>query len=218
MSDTTEKDNHQQQPEQNNEPATSQGNNEGEPSFTQAELDRIVGERAKRAKDVAVKEILEKLGASDVDSLTTLVEEARKRKEAEMSEAEKAQALVEKERARAKQLEDELKQLKASQIAQRRDSAFKTALRNAGATNEDDLAILVNAKMSDQLLKVFDDSGNADDGLMEAFIKDVQSKYDNYFATSGAGSPSKSGGTPPSNRAHAIEQAKEEIKRRHGKI
>lgn len=77
------------------------GNGDGKPpvdgkppevkTFTQADVDRIVGERAKRAEESAIGALLKTLGFEKADDLKATIDEARKRSDAEKSELQKAQ-------------------------------------------------------------------------------------------------------------------------------
>lgn len=59
-------------------------------TFTQADVDRIVGERAKRAEESAIGALLKDLGFEKPDDLKALVADAKKRSDAEKSELDKA--------------------------------------------------------------------------------------------------------------------------------
>ncbi len=61
-------------------------------TFTQTDVDRIVGERAKRAEESAVSELLKALGFEKVDDLKTTVTDAKKLREQQMSDLDKAKA------------------------------------------------------------------------------------------------------------------------------
>lgn len=204
-----------QTPAPNEVPVTSQGKDEGQGTFTQADVDRIVGERAKRAQETARKALLEDLGLSDVDSLKSLVEDARKRKEADMTEAEKARAELEKAQAKIQEAQAELARMKAQQIESARASTIKRALQSSGAQDVDELHILINAQKSDALNAIFSDGGtDADDAKLQAFVKQAQSDYARYFASAGAGSPSNAGGISPTSKAKALQEAQREILRK----
>lgn len=60
-------------------------------TFTQADVDRIVGERAKRAEESAIGSLLKDLGFEKTDDLKTLIGDVRKKQDAEKSELQKAQ-------------------------------------------------------------------------------------------------------------------------------
>lgn len=80
-----------------------------EPKFTQAEVNRLLGERGKRAAQKALSDLLENLGLESLDDLKTTVEAQRKARENELSEIErlKEQAdRLEKERERVRQERD----------------------------------------------------------------------------------------------------------------
>lgn len=195
-------------------PDTTQGENETSQVFTQTEVDKIVGERAKRAKETAQKQLLESLGLESLDDAQSLIEDARKRKEAEMSEVEKALAQADKEREKREALEARIAEMEAQQVANRRVSALKAALRESGATNEDDLVILIDARMKDDYLSAFDDNGTPDEKQLGAFVKQVQSKYETYFKSAGAGNPSVNNGTPPTSSDEARKQAKQTLNKK----
>lgn len=82
----------QQQAQQATPTAQAQGTAQ---TFTQADVDRIVGERAKRAEASAVGELLKGLGVEKADDLKALVDAARKSESDKLSETEKAQKRIE---------------------------------------------------------------------------------------------------------------------------
>jgi hypothetical protein len=59
--------------------------------FTQADMDRVAGERGKRAKEAAIKELLQELGIEKVDDLKAVITDTRKKQDAEKSDLQKAQ-------------------------------------------------------------------------------------------------------------------------------
>lgn len=76
------------------------GNGDGKPpedqkppevKFTQADVDRILGERLKRAEETTQKQLLEALGVKDTDEAKKAIEDAKKLREQQMSDLEKAQ-------------------------------------------------------------------------------------------------------------------------------
>jgi len=72
-----------------------------EKKFSQDELDSIVGERAKRASEGAVKKLLESLGVGSADDLKTALESLKKIEDASKSELDKAKADADKAKADA---------------------------------------------------------------------------------------------------------------------
>lgn len=184
-------------------PDTSQGtaNNEGatEATFTQAELDRIVGERAKRASEAAISKLLQSLGVENVEQAQSTFEDAKKRREAEMSELEKAQAQIEAAQKQAKEALEAKQSLEQTIIANGRKQAFLKAVADGGGSNADDLFILVNAKRANDFTAVFDEDTSPNEAKMKQFIKQVQNDFPTYFGTSGAGSPSNNNGVARSS-------------------
>lgn len=71
--------------------------------FTQDQVDKIVGDRAKRAEESAVAGLLKTLGVENQDALKVLVEAARKAEVDKLSEAQKAQKRIEDLEASVKQ-------------------------------------------------------------------------------------------------------------------
>lgn len=187
-------------------PDTAQGQASSEATFTQNELNKHAGERALRAKEAERKRILEELGIEDVDSAKALLDESRKRKEAEMSELEKADAKIAEANRKAQEAEQKLQAMQEQMLANKRKQAFLSAVRDSGGQNVDDLFILVQAGMSDDFLKVFDDNAEPNTALMEKFIKQIQASKPAYFGTASAGSPSVNNGVAPNAHDYMQEQ------------
>lgn len=70
-------------------PAGGQGR-----TFTQEQLDMIVGERATRAKGAALTELLTELGFEKADDLKALVKTAKAKRDSDLTELQKAQAQI----------------------------------------------------------------------------------------------------------------------------
>lgn len=64
-------------------------------TFTQADVDQIVGERAKRAGETAVKSLLGKLKFEKPEELEAFLTEARQKADAELSETERLKKALE---------------------------------------------------------------------------------------------------------------------------
>lgn len=67
--------------------------------FTQADLDRIVGERAKRAEESAVNKLLESLNVKSADELKGVLDAFKKQEDEKKSELQKAQDTAAKTKA-----------------------------------------------------------------------------------------------------------------------
>jgi hypothetical protein len=85
-------------------------------TFTQEQLDAIVGERAMRAKGAAIGELLSELGFEKADDLRALVKAAKERQASEQTEAQKLQAQLADAQKRSQTLETKLRE-QALQIA-----------------------------------------------------------------------------------------------------
>lgn len=72
-----------------------------ERTFSQDELDAIVGERAKRASEGAVKKLLESLGVGSTDDLKAALDTLKKIEDASKTELDKAKADADKAKADA---------------------------------------------------------------------------------------------------------------------
>ena len=72
--------------------ATTQAAATTDKTFRQDEVDRIVGERAKRAEEAAVKKLMDDLGVKTPDEAKAALGEYRKSKAAQQTDLERAQA------------------------------------------------------------------------------------------------------------------------------
>lgn len=93
-------------------------------TFTQAEVDALLGERAKRATEASTKKLLETLGVTDLDAAKKTLEEAEKLRQAQMSELEKAQKAAEKAQAEAAAA----KEAEAAAIARANETLLRSAV------------------------------------------------------------------------------------------
>lgn len=69
--------------------------------FTQADVDKIIGERLKRAEDTAVSKLLDSLGVKSADDIKSAFEQLKKLDDAQKSELEKAAAAANDWKAKA---------------------------------------------------------------------------------------------------------------------
>jgi hypothetical protein len=220
MSDTQETPNTEtQDTPQASQPDSTQGQQSANPeaTFTQADIDRIVGERAKRAQDTAINKLLTDLGFEKPDELKALVKDAKARKEAEMSEIEKATAAIEAANKKAQEAEQRYQQAMQQMLDRDRKGAFLKAVQASGGGNVDDLFILVSAKHGDDFKSVFGDDATPDEAKMKAFVKQVQASFPAYFGTQGAGSPSTNNGIAP-NSDTENEMTVREMTRKFGNL
>lgn len=183
---------------QSNNPTTPSEQNTG--GFTQADVDRIVSERLKRDREAQETKLKERYGVSDLSEVETLLSAKRKADEAAMSELEKAQAEIEKERQKAQKAIEDLNTLQAQMLANSRQNAFLQAVQDNGGKDGHKLFILVEKLYADDYAAVFGEDGKANETQMKRFIQKLQSEEPAYFGTPGAGSPSTANGISPTSR------------------
>lgn len=137
-------------------------------TFTQEDVDRIVGERAKRAGDSAVAKFLETLGVKDAEEARAKLKAAADAAQAQLSEAEKlkarnseleAAAREATERARATAVSAAIKLAAAAQNFRNPETAAKLIDRagievaDDGTVSGVDAALKALAKAEPYLLK-----------------------------------------------------------------
>jgi hypothetical protein len=81
----------------------------GDAKFTQADLDRIIGERLSRAEEGAVKKLLESLGLQDADELKGKLGRAAELDAAQWAELERARSEAADWKAKAEQADAAVK-------------------------------------------------------------------------------------------------------------
>lgn len=177
-------------------PAVQQGAS-GERTFTQAEVDAMMGERAKRAADAAVAKLLADLGAENLDTLKKDTAAAKAAKEAEMTALDKANAAIEAEKKRAAEFEAQLTSERQSRLLDRRNSAITAAAQKARAEAPDDVVLWAEKYHSDDLAKVLKEDGAVDEKAVGALIEKCRAERKNWFTGSGPGSPSNRDGRNP---------------------
>jgi len=170
-------------------------------SFTQPELDALFGERAKRASEKAVSDLLTDLGVKTSDEVKSLLVEARTLREAQMSELEKAKAqTAEAVKAQA------AAEVKAADVMKRANERLIKAqveaeARKAGVRDEalpDVLLVVDRTKIA-----VGDDDTVTG---ADAALKDALKSRAHWLAS--AGSPGHGTPTPASKRKGAPPPAK----------
>lgn len=192
-------------------PGTNGGGSTGA-TFTQADVDRIVGERAKRAKETGLSEFLKELGFEKADDLKALVTNAKAKADSEKSDLEKAQAELERWKTEAESQKAAFAQMQAERQEERRQSAILNALREANAKKATDLLILVNARFADDVAAVMSEEGAIDDKAIKALMDKVSKEWADQFQSSHPGSPSVGGGkTPKPDNQKLLDEIKARI-------
>lgn len=178
-------------------------------TFTQADVDRIIAERLKRAEEAATKRALEKLGVENLDSAAEVLRKAKEREEADMSELDKLRKQNEDLANKNKAHTEQILFMQRQRLYDARDTAIKTALTNARATNPDRVFTLLNAERKAELEAVMSEGGELDPKAIEKLVKEATKEYAEFFRSGSPGSPSNAGGTAPSADAERIKKALE---------
>lgn len=194
----------QQQPpaQQNSEtpkPDTAPGQQSGQQqaTFTQEQIDKIIGERVRRAEETSIKKLLEGLGVASADDLTKLVQAEKQRIEGEKSELQKAQdrlAAAEKEAADFKTRAEKAEQ---ERLMASRDQEIKSALGDARAKKPTKVLTVMATEYPELVKAVMKADGTVDKDALSKLTEAAKKAYPEDFTGSGPGSPSNSGGKVP---------------------
>lgn len=203
----------QTNPTQTTPPETLPGKNEGQgeagskPTFTQEQLDKIVGERAVQAKKSALSDFLKELGLENPDDLKKIITERQQQEQASKTELQKAQDQAKTADDKYKALQQQLDAEKAARMADKRNAAVVTAAQKARANAPDDVVLWASAHLPDELAKTIDADGNIDEKAVNALIELVRKERKEWFGGTGPGSPSNAGGRTPEPSADAKKKA-----------
>lgn len=189
-------------------PATG-GNDEGK-KFTQADLDRLIGEARQKASDTARKKVYEEIGVDDPLTDKELLAAAKAKREADKTEVERLAGETAKERERREKLEQEYADFKAGVETERRTTALNTAVKDAltkANAKADKVLKLLRADHADLLDTVLKEDGTVDEKKLTAVVDAARKSYPEDFGRGGVGSPSNSGGKAPNLGADAAKRA-----------
>lgn len=186
---------------------------EGTPKreYTQAELDRMMSERATRAAQQATKKLLETLGVTSEADLPTLkdtITKAREREQADMTAAERAQ----KEAESAKKQNETLQQQLAAERAARRAQTINGGIRDAVKSAPDADLVLMYLRQShaDEVEALLaEDADKLDAEKLKKLVDAAKKEKPILFngAAGSPGSPSASGGRVMSGDVGAMKRA-----------
>lgn len=162
------------------------------PIMNQAEFERLMKERLMRDREVREKEFLTTYGVTSRDELKTALEAARKRDEADLSEAEKTKKALDKLTAERETAMKELQAEREARKAEKLDMAIIAAAK--GAHNPKLVVSMLRDEQSDALTKAMKEDGTVDTAALDKLIADLRKKEGYLFGGSSPGSPSNSGG------------------------
>jgi hypothetical protein len=164
-------------------------------TFTQDEVNALMGERARRASESAIADLLKSMGFEKPDDLKAVIAEAQARKEADMTEADKAKAEAEKARKETDALKAALEAERAARLADKRDAAIRAALKQA----DDPAAVLtlLQANFAADVAEAIDAEGAISDKAVSKLVTEAAKKWPGMFKSNAPGSPSNAGGRIP---------------------
>lgn len=166
-------------------------------TFTQADMDRIINERLRRAEDTAEARLLERLGVDKLDTAKAQLEDARKRREADMSETEKEREARVKAEQKLAEFEAQLATERTARLHDRRDNALAQALAAAGAIDADETVTVLKAKNAADIDALLTAKGELDPDAIKALVDKARAERAHHFRPGGPGSPSNRLGEPP---------------------
>lgn len=179
-------------------------------TFTQADLDRIVGKTRKEARETGIAEFLKDLGFEKPDDLKSMVTAFKSADEAEKSELEKAQKrIADLEKAK---VEAETAATKAQQerMEERRNAAILTAL--TGAEKPQSVLNLLLVEHAADVTALMAEDGTIDAKKVGALADKAKKEYAGMFKSGNPGSQSHSGGkTPMPDKENLLKQIRAKI-------
>lgn len=158
-----------------------------EAKFTQADVDRILKEKLEKApeREARIKaELLKQLGLADdadFNVVKSTIADAQKRKESEMTEAQKATELAEKVIKERDAAIAERDKERAERRQDRIESELRSALTTAKANNPKTVLSYVLVNHRDAMQALLTDDGKIDDKAMTALIETVQKEDPTLF-------------------------------------
>ena len=188
---------------------------QGEPArtFTQAELDRIVADRIKRAENSATSKLLGELGVEDAAKAKALLDAEKARKEEEMSEIEKLQAQLAEKEAAIETANAAVEAAKQQRITDQRNAALRKAIAAANPVDEDAVFSLI---LTGDLTGVVDQEGGINEDAIKTVVEGLKTSKPTLFIAPTGGSPSNRGGTNPQPNAERKKSIQEQMRKKHG--
>lgn len=173
-------------------------NNSGEQSIpdgymSQDEVNAIMARTRKEARQRTLDSLLGELGVDSPDTLKSMLSDYNKRREAEMSEAEKAQARADKLQHELDQLRAEKESLAAQAETERRNRIISDKLKESGAAHPDDLLVIAPT-IDLSFDNAFTDDGKPIAKELDNIVATLKKERPNAFISAVPGSPSNSGG------------------------
>ncbi len=156
---------------------------------------KAFNERLARAQRSAITDFLKEIGFEKPDQLKTALDAARKREQAEMSDAERLKAELETERQKSATALEAAQRAETRRIEAVRNSAIHAAAIAANAKVPDDVLMWAS---SQDLSAMVDEDGKVDSKAIAKLIDTLKKERAHWFGNGGSGtpgSPSNAGGT-----------------------
>lgn len=204
-------------------PAGSQSGDSTGKTFTQEQVNALIGDRLERAKGSWTKSLLEGLGVDSLDTLKARLApptqgETPKPDQAATEQLQRLTDSVKEAERKATEAETRLQSLLAERTKEKRDGAILEALGKGRSTDPKRVLILLGAEHAPLVDKVLKEDGTADAAALDALVKAAQENYKQLFTGSGPGSPSNAGGrtiSPGGNAKQAASVNQAELIRRN---
>lgn len=185
-------------------------------TFTQADVDRIVGERVKRAQEAALAKTLQALGVDTLDAAVAALRDHQQQQASAAAVAAQESAAVEAERARAAELESALAAERQQRLVDKRDNVLAQALAGAQAIDADDVVSWLQRSAPEQVAKLLRDDGSVDPDGVTALVQKARTEKPHLFRPGGPGSPSNKGGEVPQVPISRRSQVAADLAARYG--
>lgn len=176
-------------------------------TFTQADVDRIIGERLTRAQEAWSKKLLGDLGVDNLDNAKTALKAHSEAEAARKSE-------LEKQADKFSKLEKQFNELTASYTAlvqarrtDKRNGAIRSAFAEAKAVDLDDLMTIVEATYADAVGKIMGEDDAIDAKALKGLVETVRKEKARFFTPATPGSLSNNNGRSPDTMQDRIKQA-----------
>lgn len=158
-------------------------------------------ERLARAQNAAIRRLLGDLGVESPEALKASLEDYRKLRESQMTEAEKMKAALEAAQQRAQAAEASLQEMQAQMRQREVHDAIRRAAQEAKARYPDDVIAWAQTAKGN-LETLLDKEGGVSPKAISSLIDEVRKARPEWFLTGGPGSPSNAGGhVPEANKA-----------------
>lgn len=192
--------------------AAKEGQNQSAKTYTQAELDQMMGERAKRAQESTTKKLLSALGLTseaEIETLKATITEAQSLKQSQMSEAEKANEALKKATQTITDLQAKLTERETFFRQKEISGAVKEAVTAMKANDFDAIYLWAEKYHAEALNAVMGEDDKVDAKALEKLLDAVKKDKPGYFTpvTQHMGSQSNANGYTRPSEAEAMKRA-----------